>query len=309
MKFAVFTVTTPEWTHEQVVSNLAEQGWDGVEWAIKDFPAAETPSFRAGNRAVWPETGLRDSASRLGALTRHGGLEISALGSYALSHEREKVDLMLWAAAETGAGQVRINAPHVRSANYRDLFEWTRQDFAWIAARARDYGVKALVELHHRLVTASSSAALRLVDGLDSNHVGVIHDMGNTVVEGQEDYLSSFEMLGPYLAHVHIKNVRWVADQHPDALGTTHYTHEWAPLHAGQASLSAYFQALRRFGYNGWVTLEDFTVDLPLAERLKANLAYIKAVHAEVEDMQVGELCSDPADYMIASTLRPVAAL
>ncbi|GIX08239.1 MAG: hypothetical protein KatS3mg115_2642 [Candidatus Poribacteria bacterium] len=42
--------------------------------------------------------------------------------------------------------------------------------------------------------------------------VGVIHDAGNMVHEGFENYQMGCELLGPYLAHVHVKNAAWVRE-------------------------------------------------------------------------------------------------
>ncbi|WP_410842711.1 sugar phosphate isomerase/epimerase family protein, partial [Paraburkholderia sp. BR14264] len=127
-------------------------------------------------------------------------------------------------------------------------------------------------------ITPSASAALRLVDGLDPAHVGVIHDLGNLVIEGQEDHLAAFELLGPYLAHAHVKNARWVDTGDTRADGSTVWQNEWAPLRTGQASVSEYLDALRQVGYDGWVTIEDFSTDLPLEARTADNLAYLKSL-------------------------------
>ena len=41
--------------------------------------------------------------------------------------------------------------------------------------------------------------------------------------------------------------------------------------------VKAYFRALKAVGYDGWVTLEEFTTELPLAELLADDLAFLKA--------------------------------
>ncbi len=147
----------------------------------------------------------------------------------------------------------------------------------WAAGRAEHHGVSAVVELHHGTITASASAAMRLVESLDPRHVGVIHDIGNLIIEGHEQPLAAFEMLGEYLAHVHVKNVAWQpSGSRPD--GSTMWREQWAPLRDGQADISGYIEALRRFGYDGWVTVEDFSTELPLAERTKDNLAYLRSL-------------------------------
>jgi sugar phosphate isomerase/epimerase len=276
MKFSVFTASTPEWTPAQAATILAGQGWDGIEWRVTDQDSAQVPGFWAGNLATWPLTGLEDSLATIRETAAAAGLSCSGIGGYARSHDRPNVERLLAATAAVGAGQVRVTMPQVGDGNYRDLFEATRADLAWAASRAASYGVKALVELHHRTIAASASAAMRLVDGLDPAHVGVIHDIGNLIIEGYEDPLAGFQMLGPYLAHVHVKNVSWhIVSQSPQR---TVWAEHWAPLRDGQADLPAYFTALAAHGYDGWVAVEDFSTAQPLADRTRDNLAYLRSL-------------------------------
>ncbi|MFF1573677.1 sugar phosphate isomerase/epimerase family protein [Leifsonia sp. NPDC058292] len=285
MKFSVFTASTPEWTPEEAAGELAAQGWDGVEWRVTDQAQATPPGFWAGNRATWPLDGLENSLADIARITRDAGLEFSGIGGYARCDDHANVDRMLAATAELGARQVRVTMPRTDTgADYREVFAAARRDVARAAAKAAELGVKALIELHHETITPSASAAFRLVDGLDPEHVGVIHDLGNLVIEGQEHPLSAFQLLGPYLAHVHVKNVRWVPGD-PESDGTVPWRAEWATLRAGQADVSAYFTALHEFGYDGWVTSEDFSTELPLRERTTDNLAYLRQVEARTRDL------------------------
>jgi sugar phosphate isomerase/epimerase len=290
MKFSVFTASTPDWTPSEAATTLAEQGWDGIEWrVVDDRPAdgATVPAeraFWAGNRSTWQFTGIEDHVGDIARTTDAAGLEYSGIGGYQQASDHEGVDTMLRVTSELGARQVRVTMPNYRAEKertgetYGQLFDRTRADLEWAADRAAELGVKALVELHHMTITPSASAALRLIDGLDPAHVGVIHDLGNLVIEGQEDHLAAFELLGPYLAHAHVKNARWVDTGDTRADGSAIWQNEWAPLRTGQASVSEYLDALRQVGYDGWVTIEDFSTDLPLEARTADNLAYLKTL-------------------------------
>jgi sugar phosphate isomerase/epimerase len=277
MMFSVFTASTPDWTPAEAVQNLAEQGWDGVEWRITDQAPADPPGFWAGNRATWTLTGLEESLPAIKRVTEGAGLEFSGIGAYVKVGDRPDVVRVLTATAALGAGRVRLTMPALGDDTYPALFDRTRADLEWASARAAAHDVKILIELHHRTIVSSASAAVRLVDGLDPAHVGVIHDVGNLVIEGHEDFLAGLEMLGDYLAHVHVKNVAWQTDgTRPD--GSVGWRAEWSPLRSGQADLPAYFRALSAVGYDGWVTAEDFSVDLPLLERTRDNLAYLRSL-------------------------------
>ncbi|GIH19707.1 hypothetical protein Raf01_78790 [Rugosimonospora africana] len=273
----MFTASTPDWTPAETVARLAAAGADGVEWRVTDQVDDGTVGFWAGNRATWPLTGLEERLPEMARLVRDAGLACSAIGGYARCYQHEDVDRLLAATAALGAERVRVMVPALNGSSYPALFEEARKDYAWVAERAAHHGVKALVELHHQTICASASAALRLLDGLDPAHVGVIHDAGNLLIEGQEEYRSAFAMLGPYLAHVHVKNVAWRQTGRRED-GSAVWSAEWAPLRDGLADLGEYFGALREHGYDGWVTLEDFSTALPLEERTRDNLAYVRAL-------------------------------
>ncbi len=285
MKFSVFTASTPEWTPEEAAATLADQGWDGIEWRITDQKTAPEPGFWTGNKSTWPLTGLEGSLDKIAAITIGAGLQFSGIGGYSRCDDHIGVERMLKATARLGARQVRIVTLPLGTSimggepsghDYLDLFAETREHFAWVAERAAFHGVKALVELHHQTVTSSPSAALRLLDGMDPESVGVIHDLGNLIVEGGEETLAGLQLLGDYLAHVHVKNAVW--RRLPSIGEQAVWTHEWASLRGGIADVPRYFEALRAVRYDGWVTVEDFSTDKPLAERTSDNLAYLRSL-------------------------------
>lgn len=287
MKFSVFTASTPDWTPEEAATTLAAQGWDGIEWRVTDQADAEHPGFWAGNRSSWPMTGLEASLPEIARITRGSGLEYSGIGGYQRCDDHDGVERMLAATAELGARQVRVTMPPlggIGGTDYRELFSGARADLEWVAERASAHGVRALVELHHKTITSSASAAIRLVDGLDPAAVGVIHDLGNLIIEGHEDHLAGFQMLGEYLAHVHVKNVAWRETAADGFDGSAVWQEDWASLRAGQADVSAYLRALIAHGYDGWITVEDFSTDLPLADRTADNLAFLRAALAAEQD-------------------------
>jgi sugar phosphate isomerase/epimerase len=73
-----------------------------------------------------------------------------------------------------------------------------------------------------------------------------------------------------------VKNVSWhVVDDSPQG---TVWAERWAPLRDGQADLPAYFKALAAHGYDGWVTVEDFSTAQPLSDRTRDNLAYLRSL-------------------------------
>jgi sugar phosphate isomerase/epimerase len=114
--------------------------------------------------------------------------------------------------------------------------------------------VKALVEIHHGTICPSASLAHRLVSSFDPELVGMIFDPGNMAQEGFEDYRIGAELLGPHLAHVHLKNA---AFERPKGPGI--WKPRWAPLEDGVVDFGLLFEALDALDYSGWLVIEDFS--------------------------------------------------
>ena len=290
MRFAVFSVGLPEHTPEEAVALLRDAGYDGVEWRVVDQqPSADgRPGFWRGNRCTWPLATLLDDAPRLKALTDGAGLAMPVLGTYATCHDLNAVERAMRGAQLLGVPQLRVNAgSYDGTKSYLAMRGESLARYREVESMARSHGVRALAELHHRSLLPSASAAAAFLSGFDPQHVGVIHDAGNFVYEGFEQYRLGLETLGPYLAHVHLKSARWRSvGKRPD--GSTEWQAEAAPLTEGIVDLTALFRALRQVGYDGWVSFEDFSTERPVAERLRANLAYVRRVVDVVDAESLG---------------------
>ena len=172
-------------------------------------------------------------------------LEIASLGTYIEVGDLEATEEAMSFARLAGAPQIRVGAGRSGDAPYADLLAATREFLAGVVTLSGEYGVKALVEIHHGTICPSASLAHRLLYGLDPNAIGVIFDPGNMVREGFEDYRIGTELLGRFLAHVHLKNA---AFERPENGGV--WRARWAPLEDGIADFERLFEALRTIGYD-----------------------------------------------------------
>ncbi len=282
MKYAVFSVSIPEYTPDQAVARLKEIGYDGIEWRVIDEdPAAKGTGFWAGNKATLPFSTFEQDAPAWRKLTEEAGLEIPGVGAYVLCDDLPGVEGAMRGTVAIGATQVRVRVPGYDGAEpFQAKWDAARAQYRDVAELAKKHGVKALLELHHRTIVPSASAARLFLGDLDPTHVGVIHDAGNMVHEGFESPRLGFEMLGPYLAHVHIKNARWFPEKYNDDKSIK-WTCDWAPIPKGVIDMRELFRAMHAVGYDGWVGLEDFSIERKLDDRLRENLAFLKAVEAE----------------------------
>lgn len=284
MNYAVFTVSTPTMTPEEVAPKLREIGYDGIEWRIVDEdPNPRGMGFWHGNKATVPFTGIVEQAPEIRKLAENNNLEIPALGTYVAASDPESVETAMKAARSMDVKKIRVNvARYDGSIPFKPLWHKDREAYKYVAELAKHYGVQALIELHHGSLCPSASAARLYVEGLDSAHVGVIHDAGNMVYEGFENYRLGLEMLGEYLSHVHVKNAKWLPQKYREDKSVV-WMCSASPVHKGIADIRELFKALKAVGYNGWITVEDFSTERPLEDRLRENLAFLKKVEAEAE--------------------------
>ena len=290
MKLAVYTVSMPEYDIHQCVDLIKEMGYDGVEWRVDNtgdnspmmaYFAHLTEEQKYGarywidNHATLNVADIRNECLKAKALCDEAGIEICNLAT-TLKGDMEAMDAVLSAAAEIGCKTVRgPMATYDPSKPYWDQFNEYRAYLKECEPLLRKYGVKFLIETHHGMMISSASSALRVLDGSDPEYFGLIYDPGNMVYEGYENYDLGFQMLGKYLAHVHVKNAA-LTPGGEDEFGATKYEQSWMPLKKGSANLAALIKALVKVGYEGYLSVEDFSNEKPTREKLEENIAYLK---------------------------------
>jgi sugar phosphate isomerase/epimerase len=272
MKVGVFTVGLPDLTPEEAAREIGAAGYDGVEWRVARIPEefrGEEPSFWRNNLCTLEPTEVE--ARRARSLSEDTGLEVVGLGTYIGVGELDAVDEAMNIARIAGAPQIRVGSGSLEGASYARRFEEATRFLAGVEELAIRYGVKALVEIHQGTICPSASLAHRLVSNFRPERIGVIFDPGNMVLEGFEDYRIGTELLGPYLAHVHLKNA--VFDR-PESGGT--WRPRWAPLEDGVVDFERLFEALWLASYDGWLVIEDFSAARPSREALRHNLGFVR---------------------------------
>ncbi len=247
-----------DYTVPQVVEMVSRIGYQGVEWRINN-----------DNYHV-PLTGLEEKAPELKAQCEKAGLQITALATYLPVEDTQGAEAALRAAAMMGCVGIRVQLPtyHDNDTPFQPLFERARQGFAKLEPVCRRIGVKALMELHMGHIAPSASAAYRVVEGFSPECIGVTFDPGNMVYEGIEDWKMGMQILGPYLAHCHVKNAGW---RYSEEEGWKFYT---ARINKGIIDWAKVIRSLAECGYDGWLSVEDFA-DVPLEEKLQEDFTLL----------------------------------
>ncbi|WP_427051594.1 sugar phosphate isomerase/epimerase family protein [Paenibacillus sp. TC-CSREp1] len=277
MKLSVFTVAVPDLNAAELASAAAAAGIEGIEWRFRGIPEdalSEQPSFWRNNRcSIDPDRWQEQVPAFREAAAVHGRQSI-ALVPYLSCGDLPAAEQAFQAASKLGASMMRVGVPgYDRTTAYPELYAKAVRYLDEVQDMAKQYSIKAVVETHHQTIAPTASLAHRLVQSLDPEHVGVLYDPGNMVHEGYENHRMGLELLGPYLAHVHVKNAGWYvkeagntgdrAASSPSSgselpLSTSWQCH-WAPLTEGMVDWVQMVRDLRAVGYDGYYGIEDFS--------------------------------------------------
>ena len=277
---SAYTISIPHLTPREAVVAVKAAGYDGLEWAVHENRSGgsrqPTRLHRNDRCYVLPTT---EALAEVRELSDAAGLPISGLGMTGALCTPGRVGEALRLAEIAGTARLRLHGGStLEGQTYAEAYEATvRVCEAWSKV-ARGRGVKGVLHQHWGTAIASAGQVYRVVSQFDPELIGCIYDPGNMAVEGYDDYRLGLELLGPYVAHVHLKNVRY---GHAVMGGAWHS--EWAPLDDGLVDLHRLFGGLRDNGYDGWIVMSDVGEAREDVEMLRYNDRFLRQIMADVE--------------------------
>lgn len=120
-----------------------------------------------------------------------------------------------------------------------DIREWLTE----AAERAAADGLILMIEPEPICWCDTGRATAALLHGLDN--VKINYDPGNVAWLTNRDPIDEFEIVAPYIANVHVKDIRPVQGDP-----------EWVPAGEGIVDYAAHFRALHQIGYRGPISIE-----------------------------------------------------
>jgi sugar phosphate isomerase/epimerase len=287
MKLSVFTVATPDLDPAELAATAKKAGLHGVEWRYTETSEeakSQEPSFWGNNKSTIAPSGGEAELDRFKNAAQRHGIATVSVTPYLRAGDLEATEKVLQAARYMGASCIRLGVPgYDRSKSFDELFELGRSYLKDAESLCRKYGIKGLIEIHHVTIAASASGARRLVEGLDPDYVGVLFDPGNSVHEGFENYRMALELLGPYLAHVHVKNAGWSVKGKAED-GTLIWQSEWAGLKDGMVPWRQVIADLIAVGYDGYLGIEDFSKQFADSETMLNH--FVDYIGGLLEELQ-----------------------
>lgn len=233
-KFLQF-LTLPE-----MAARAKEMGFDGIDLCVRpgahvlpervadDLPRAAETIRKAGLELPMITAGISDLSSP------HAEAILKTAGALDIHYYRWG-----WFNYEPGppiAAQLEALKPRVKE----------------LADANRQYNVCAMYHIHsgRGLVGGCVWDIWLLVKDLDPRRVGINYDIGHATVEGgYGGWLTTFDLVRPYLRGAAMKDFRW----RKDAKGE--WAPEWVPLGDGMVNFGRYLPMLKRAQFQGPVQL------------------------------------------------------
>lgn len=280
IKFSVYSCMAPDYKVEELASKIRELGYDGIEWTVGYKNALWD------NSKEWhlSEANIEDEVSKLKDICDKFRLEICALGTGVKYNEIERFKRLANQSNILGCKKLRVCMQgYNEDMNYYELCKDVVKNLKVIQMICKDYKVRGLLETHMGTIIPSASSVIRIVENFDPEYIGVIYDPGNMVHEGYERWQMGIEILGKYLAHVHAKNYGWFLKEID---GKKKWVCEATSLKDGMADYKDIMNSLKKVGYNGYISFEDFRggyccypVGITTEEKMKEDLVYLKSLY------------------------------
>lgn len=283
MKLAAFSGVLIEHSIQEAMQLTKKLGMDGIEIAARE-----------------PHISPKSSLARVKEVKALAGsleLEIPVLAGYVggfsdvsdsdARSSFEEFQRLLEIAGHLDCGMIRIfpggpNAFLASDYHYAKAAHWVNL----CAEEAKKHQVKVLMEIHNDSLVETVESSLRLLDMINYDNVGMIHDAGNMYITDTDYGRDSVLQLGSKLFHVHIKDELRVEEVGAPGTfpATTKHGKEMflqSRMGEGGADHRPLFEALREVGYSGWMTLECHA-PFPAYERLEHDKNFVLELLAAV---------------------------
>ncbi len=269
MKFSINTnCIRNDYSVKELLNICKEAGADGIEWGLP-------PLEEAG-----------DAIREMKKQTEDNGLEVVGYLNAGQCWNRDNMRKWADILASVNAKTARVEHPWVaynmdeslhQKDSWQEIFKLARDGLPYLAELSDEIGTRFVFETHGGALTASSLAAVKLLEGFSPGNFGVIYDPTNNIIEGNMRPRSDVEVLGDYLAYVHAKNcVPYFEKEIVDyGVKRMYWRYKVSSPSAGMLDWLEVFFALKLANYDGWISSEEYFPPAP-AEILKQEIAFLR---------------------------------
>lgn len=201
----------------------------------------------------------------------------STLSDKDCEQEYEELKKYMDVLDNLGTDMMRIscggpNAFLAQDYHYEKAAYWLQK----CADFAGQSGKRLAMEIHNNTLIESAEDSVKLLNMIDRDNVGVIHDAGNMYISGSDFGAKSVELLGNKIFHVHVKDIERI--EYKEGSGTfCNFTKNgdeyfrYTLLNEGGTDHQPLFKALKQAGYQGYLSTEC-NAPLPDIERARNEI-------------------------------------
>ena len=228
-----------------------------------------------------------DDLSKFMRAARGEGLEVRFATAGFSADEIIADESLVARLAEHGIRDFRMDYFRYAGGDPRREFDDARRKFGQVASICQRYSIRAVYQVHHRMLIASAWSAWDLVRDFPPGAVGIELDPGNQSHEGFEAWDKSIGLLGEYFAAAGVKDLRvWRDDAHagdPDK----GWRRAWCSIDEGVTNWRDFVGACHAARFDGtFVFMPFYDPDDPQAQlaKLKREVAYFKRIVNEARE-------------------------
>jgi sugar phosphate isomerase/epimerase len=269
-KYSVNTNTlSQKFSNAKIAEMAAEVHLDGIEWGL--------PALDKAGPAI----------KEMARVTTDHGLQVAGYINGGKMWKTDEIQRWAEVVASVGGKSLRVAHPWIAWAyneslhqgkSWHEIFRLAKDSLPALMEIAKQHGIRFVLETHSGALTASALSALRLMEGCDPRYIGVIYDPANTVVEGSMRPRSEVEVLGPYLAYVHVKNLTcpYTGEFYERPVRRAKWEYKMCPPPYGIVDYLEVCFALKLGKFDGWISFEEFWKPEEAVTVLKDALAFMK---------------------------------
>ncbi len=228
---------------QQTLAILAELKFRYLDLAWKFV----SPYITGKRKQSFAELKAMLNAHKIQAVAIMGTIDFG-VNERAFPAQMDALRRQIAAASALGADIIRVFASHIQE-RYIDDYTFQRiiSNIRKVCPLLENTNVKLALENHFG-VTSTAAAVLRILEGVDSAHVGVTFDPANFVVS-REDPVAAAEQLAQNILHVHLKDCihtgtgKW-------------FGYEYVELGRGTLNYAKILKTLKKNRYKGFLSLE-----------------------------------------------------
>ncbi len=276
-ELGLFAPSVSQLTPAETIALLSKMGYKWVEWRVQTNEQIESsPWGKAYNTLVLEH--LVQDAREIAGLLKGTDLKVAALQLDAPDEFPDLRSIVREAAEIMGCSRFLLFSPSLDlCAGYHAQKQMLQEQIGRWLAEFANTKIRLCLETHFSSITPSTALAMGILEPFSAKECGVVWDPANMVFEGSEIPALALELMGSYLAEVHLKNGEWKREEDGK------WNFNFCDLSDGIVQWPAVLKQLDELPYLGPLIVEDYRWTDPQAKLAQARLEYEKVLASAEE--------------------------